>query len=178
MKGPKGLYAKGVTSHSTYIEGELVAFNLCRFPRNATDKTILAQFPTLSTTLRFEYPREGAPRALKRRGCRVSKSIGMSHNPAHLLCKWRNTNINKVHSWASHNLSPTSPKPSSPTKRSGSRILRGYCGAEEFVVPAHFAIGPKTQAEKNNLRERTVRVQERPKNMAEDDLMLSTSQNA
>ena len=54
LKGPKGLYVKGVTSYPTYIEGKLVAFNLCRFPRNATDKTALAQFPTPSATIRFE----------------------------------------------------------------------------------------------------------------------------
>ena len=54
LKGPKGLYVKGVTSYPTYIEGKLVAFNLCRFLRNATDKTVLAQFPTPSTTIKFE----------------------------------------------------------------------------------------------------------------------------
>ena len=59
MKGPKALYVKGVTSYPTFIEGKLVAFNLCKFPRNATDKTVLAQFPTLSVTIRFELPREG-----------------------------------------------------------------------------------------------------------------------
>ena len=121
---------------------------------------------------------KNAPRALKHRGHCVSNSRGMSHNPAHLPCKWRNTDINKVQSWASHGLSPTSPKPSSPTRRSGSKILRGYCGAGEFMVLAYFTIGPKTQAEENNFRERIVKVQKRPKNIAEDDLILGTSQNA
>ena len=111
LKGPRGLYVKGVTSYPIYIKGKLVAFNLYRFPRNATDKTVLAQFPTPFATIRFEYPREGAPQALKRRGRRVSKSRGMPHNSEHLPCKWKNTNINKVQSWASHGLSPTSPKP-------------------------------------------------------------------
>jgi len=54
LKGPKGLYVKGITSYPTYIEGKLVAFNLCRFPRNATDKTTLVQFPTPSATIRFQ----------------------------------------------------------------------------------------------------------------------------
>ena len=45
------------------------------------------------------------------------------------------------------------------------------------MVPAHFTIGPKTQVEENNFRGRIVRVQKRPKNMVEDDLMLDTSQN-
>ena len=176
-KGLEGLYAKGVTSHPTYIEGELVAFNLCRFPRNATED----DFGSISNTVcspRFEYPREGAPRALKRRGRRVSKSRGTSHNLANLPYEWKNTDTNKVQNWASHGLSPTSPKPSSPTRRSDSRILRGYCGAGEFMVLAHLIIGPKTQAEEDNFRGRIVRVQGRPKNMAEDDLMLGTSQNA
>ena len=60
------------------------------------DKTVLARFPTPFATIRFEYPREGTPRALKRQGHRVSKSKGMPLNSAHLLCKWKNTNINKV----------------------------------------------------------------------------------
>ena len=46
------------------------------------------------------------------------------------------------------------------------------------MVPAHFTIGPKTQAEENNFRGGVVKVQKRSKNMAEDDLMLGTSQNA
>ena len=96
LKGPRGLYVKGVTSYPTYIKGKLVAFNLYRFLRNATDKTVLAQFPTSSATIRFEYPREGAPRALKRRGHCVNKSRGMPLNLAHLPCKWKNININKV----------------------------------------------------------------------------------
>ena len=55
--------------------------------------------------------------------------------------------------------------------------MYSYCGAGEFVVPAHFTVGPKTQAEENNFRGRIVKVQKRPKNTAEDDLMLGTSQN-
>ena len=89
LERPRGLYVKGVTSYPTCIKGKLAAFNLCRFPRNATDKTILAQFPIPSATIRFEYPREGAPRAPKRRGRRVSKSRGMSHNSTHLPCTWK-----------------------------------------------------------------------------------------
>ena len=156
----------------------MAAFTLCRFLRNATNQTVLAQFPTPSATIRFKYPREGTPRAPKRRGRRVSKSRGMSHNSAHLLCTWKNTNINKVQNWASHGLSPTSPKPPSPTRRSGNRILRGYCGAREFVVPAHFIIGPKIKTKENDFRGREVKIQKRPRYMAEDDLMLGTSQNA
>ena len=46
------------------------------------------------------------------------------------------------------------------------------------MVPAHLIIGPKIQAEEDNFRGRIVRVKRRPKNMAEDDLMYGTSQNA
>ena len=70
----------------------------------------------------------------------MSKSRRMSHNPARLPYKWINPNINEVSSWASHGLGLTSPKLSSPTTRSDSRILRGYYGAEEFEVPAHFTL--------------------------------------
>ena len=93
----------------------------------------------------------------------MSKSRGMSHNPAHLPCKWRDTDINEVQCWASHGVGPTSPKPSSPTKRSGSKILRGYCGAGEFVVPAHFTLGPKAQAEETYCRGRIMKAQKDPR---------------
>ena len=59
------MYVRRITSYPTYIKGKVVAFNLCSFPRNATDKADLAQFPTPSATVRFEDPREGAPRVLK-----------------------------------------------------------------------------------------------------------------
>ena len=93
----------------------------------------------------------------------MSKSRGMSHNPAHLPCKWRNADINEVQSWASHGVGLTSSKPSSPTKRLGSRILRGYCGAGEFVVPAHFTLGPKAQAEETHCRRRIMKAQKGPR---------------
>ena len=96
LKELKGLYVRGITSYPTYIKGKLVAFNLCRFLRNATNKVVLARFPTPSATIRFEDPREGAPRALKRQGHRMSKTKGMPLNSAHLPCKWKNTNINEV----------------------------------------------------------------------------------
>ena len=46
------------------------------------------------------------------------------------------------------------------------------------MVLAHFIIGPKIQAKENDFRRREVKIQKRPKYMAEDDLMLGTSQNA
>ena len=38
----KGLYARGVTPYPIYTESKPVAFNPCKFPRNATDKADLA----------------------------------------------------------------------------------------------------------------------------------------
>ena len=87
LKEPKGLYVRGITSYPTYIKGQLVAFNLCKFSRSAMNKTFLAQFPTPSAATRFEDPRESAPQALKRQGHRVSKSKGMPLDSAHSPCK-------------------------------------------------------------------------------------------
>ena len=44
----------------------MVAFNSRSVPRNATDKTIPAQFPMSSATLGLKEPRKGAPRTLGR----------------------------------------------------------------------------------------------------------------
>ena len=55
--------------------------------------------------------------------------------------------------------------------------MRGYCGAGEFVVPAHFILGPKAQAEKTYCRGRVIKAPKRPKDVAEDDLTLGIPQN-
>ena len=47
----------------------------------------------------------------------------------------------------------------SPSEDPDSRILRGYCGAREFVVPAHFPLGPKARAEESSCREQAAKVQ-------------------
>ena len=62
----KGLCVRKITSYPTYIRGKVGAFNSCSFPRNATDKVELAQFPTPFATVGSEDPREGAPWVLKR----------------------------------------------------------------------------------------------------------------
>ena len=53
-----------------------------------------------------------------------------------------------------------------------------YVWGREFVVPAHFIIGPKIQTKENDFQGREVKIQKMPKFMAEDDLMLGTSQYA
>ena len=62
----KGLCVRKITSYPTYIRGKVRAFNSCSFPRNATDKVELVQFPTSFATVGSEDPREGAPWVLKR----------------------------------------------------------------------------------------------------------------
>ena len=138
LKGPKGLYVRGVTSYPAYIKGKLVAFNLCRFPRNATDKTVLAQFPTPSATIRFEYPREGAPRALKRRGCCMSKSRGMPHNLEHLPSNWKNTNINKVQNLGKPWFEPDITKTPLPNQEVGQQDFEGLLWGPRICGPGPF----------------------------------------
>ena len=64
------------------------------------------------------------------------------------------------------------PKSSSLTKRSDSRILRGYCGAREFVTPAHFMLRLKACVEETQGRGCIMRVTDGLKEMAEDELLL------
>ena len=53
-RGQRILYVKGVTFYpASYIEGKLETFNLRRFPKNATDKTVFAQLPTPSAIIKF-----------------------------------------------------------------------------------------------------------------------------
>ena len=134
--------------------GKLAAFNLRRFPRSTTDETVSTQLPTPSETIGFGWPRKGdilktLLKLWNGEDTAWENLKGMSHNPVHPPGKWRDTDINEGQSWVSHAVSPTSPKPSSPTKRSSSRILRGYCGVVEFMTLAQFTLGPKARAEES-----------------------------
>ena len=128
-----------------------MAFNSCNFPRNATDKADMAQFPTPFATVGSEDPREGAPRVLKRqrtprdwkKECLLIWHVSHVNGKIQILVEYR--------IWASYDVGPTLPKPSSPTKKSGSRILRGCCGAREFTAQAHPTLGPEAQAEESHL---------------------------
>jgi len=45
---------------------------------------------------------------------------------------------------------PGLPKPSFPTRKSDRRVLRGYCGAQQFVDQAHLSLErPKAQSEES-----------------------------
>ena len=89
----------------------------------------------------------------------MSKIKGMSYDRERFPGKLKDTDINGGQNWASHDIGPTSPKPFSLTKRSGSRILRGYCGARGFVTLTYFTLGPKARAEEGYSRGPTVKVQ-------------------
>ena len=65
LKEAEGFVCKGGDPYPIYTQSKPVALNLCEFPRNATDKADLAQFPTSSSAVGSEDPREGAPRVPK-----------------------------------------------------------------------------------------------------------------
>ena len=83
----------------------------------------------------------------------------MSHNQERVPDKQRGSDIDEGQDLVSHDIGPTSPKPSSPSEGPDSRILRGYCGAREFVIPAHFTLGPKARAEERRCRGHATEVQ-------------------
>ena len=59
-----------------------------------------------------------------------------------------------------------SSKPSSSSEKPDSRVLRGYCGVKEFVIPTHFLLGPKAHAEDMQRKSKWLR------DIAEDDPVL------
>ena len=61
--------------------------------------------------------------------------------------KERGSGIDEGQVLANHDIGPTSSKPSSPSEEPGNRILKGYCGAREFMIPAYFTLGSKARAE-------------------------------
>ena len=89
----------------------------------------------------------------------MSKTKGVSHNQEYVPGKRRGTGIDEGQGWASHDIGPTSPKPSSPSEEPDSRILSGYCGAREFMIPAYLTLGPKARAEEGRCRGRATEVQ-------------------
>ena len=56
-------------------------------------------------------------------------------------------------------------------------IIYIYCGAGEFVVPAHFILGPKAQAEETYCQGRVMKAPKRPKDVVDDDFTLSIPQD-
>ena len=73
---------------------------------------------------------------------------------------------------ASHDKSLRTPKSSSPSEDSNSRILRGYCGVKEFDNPGPPHTKPKAHAEEEEMAEDKQRKSKWPRNIAKDDLVL------
>ena len=47
-----------------------------------------------------------------------------------------------------HDIGPRTSKSSSPSEETGSRILRGYCGAKGSGSPAHFISSPRPMSKR------------------------------
>ena len=72
----------------------------------------------------------------------------------------------------SHDESPRTSKPSSPSEEPDSRILRGYCGVKELNSPEPLHTGPKAYAEEEETPEDEQRESKLPKDIAEDNPAL------
>ena len=72
----------------------------------------------------------------------------------------------------SHDESPRTSKPSSPSGESDSRVLRGYCGAKDSGNPGSFHIKPKAHAKEKEMFEDEQRRSELPGDVVEDDFVL------
>ena len=72
----------------------------------------------------------------------------------------------------SHDESPRTSKPSSPSGESDSRVLRGYCGAKDSENPGPFHIKPKAYAEEKEMSEDEQRRSELPRDVVKDNFLL------
>ena len=63
------------------------------------------------------------------------------------------TSINGGRDLTSRDRGLMSQKPSSLSKESDIRILRGYCGTKELSDPDPLCIGPKARAEERKMSE-------------------------
>ena len=69
-------------------------------------------------------------------------------------------------------IGPRTSKSSSLLEKPDSRILRGYCGAEEFGNPNPFHIKPKAHAKKEETSEDERRRSKLPEDVVEDNPVL------
>ena len=72
----------------------------------------------------------------------------------------------------SRDLGPRTSKSSFPPEEPNSRILRSYCGAEEFGNPGPFRIKPKAHAKEEEMSEDEQRGSKLPRDVAEGNLVL------
>ena len=73
----------------------------------------------------------------------------------------------------SHDEGPRTSKSSSPSKESDSRILRGYYGVKELSNLGPLDTKPKAYAEEEEMPEDEQRKSKLPRDIAEDNLVLS-----
>ena len=73
----------------------------------------------------------------------------------------------------SHDESPRTSKPSSPSGELDTRVLRGYCRAKDSGNLGPFHIKPKTHAKEEEMSEDEQRKSELPRDIAEDNFVLS-----
>ena len=74
-------------------------------------------------------------------------------------------------------IGPRTSKSSSSPEEPDSRILRGYCGVEEFGNPSPFHIKPKAHAKKEEMSEDERRRSKLPEDVAEDNPVLGGSRS-
>ena len=72
----------------------------------------------------------------------------------------------------SHDIGPRISKPSSLSEESGSKILRGYCGAKGSGDSGPFHIKPKAHAKEEEMPEDEQRESRLPRYTAKDDPVL------
>ena len=73
----------------------------------------------------------------------------------------------------SHDEGPRTSKPSSPSEKPDSRILRGYCGVKGFGNSGPFHIKPKAHAKEEEMSEDEQRRSKLPGDVADDNPVLS-----
>ena len=73
----------------------------------------------------------------------------------------------------SHDESSRTSKASSQSEEQDSRILKGYCGVKELNNPDPLHTEPKAYAEEEEMPEDEQRKSKLPRDIAEDNLVLS-----
>ena len=72
----------------------------------------------------------------------------------------------------SHDESPRTSKPLSPSEESNSRILKGYCEVKELSNPSPLHTVPKAHAEEEETPEDEQRESKLPRDIVEDNPVL------
>ena len=143
-----------------------------KFKERITSEISPAQFPRKSSTARsaslHKCTNECAPR-MPKWFASLHKSIN-DDAPCTPKCqerslgRWRGSGTHGGQDLTSHDEDPKTSKPSSPSEKSDSRILRGYCGAKGLGNPDPFHIRPKAYIEEEEMSEDE---QRRPKLLEE-----------